>query len=131
MDKKVKVNASILIIGNEILSGRTQDTNTSTLAIWLNSIGVNVAEVRVLPDADDIIVDTKSTLRLPTAPKVDHIRQQALYSTLHKKKIALLYATPKKSLWYELSDDDVKDGYAETINDFKSLENYIIMSKNN
>ena len=45
MDKKAKVNASILIIGNEILSGRTQDTNTSTLAIWLNSIGVNVAEV--------------------------------------------------------------------------------------
>ena len=45
MDKKVKVNASILIIGNEILSGRTQDTNTSTLAIWLNSIGVNVGEV--------------------------------------------------------------------------------------
>ena len=33
MNKKVKVNASILIIGNEILSGRTQDTNTSTLAI--------------------------------------------------------------------------------------------------
>ena len=49
MSKKAKVNASILIIGNEILSGRTQDTNTSTLAIWLNSIGVNVAEVRVIP----------------------------------------------------------------------------------
>jgi hypothetical protein len=80
---------------------------------------------------DSIIVDTKSTLRLPSAPKVDHIRQQALYSTLHKKKIALLYATPKKSLWYELSDDDVKYGYEETINDFKSLENYIIMCKNN
>jgi len=36
MNKKVKVNASILIIGNEILSGRTRDTNNSTLAIWLN-----------------------------------------------------------------------------------------------
>ena len=44
MDKNTKVNASILIIGNEILSGRTQDTNTSTLATWLNSIGVNVEE---------------------------------------------------------------------------------------
>jgi len=80
---------------------------------------------------DNIIVDLKSTLRLPNAPKVDHIRQQALYSTLHKKKIALLYATPKKSLWYELSDDDVKYGYEETINDFKSLENYIKMCNNN
>ena len=63
MDKKVKVNASILIIGNEILSGRTQDTNTSTLAIWLNSIGVNVGEVRVIPDVEDIIVDTLNLLR--------------------------------------------------------------------
>ena len=40
MNKKAKVKASILIIGNEILSGRTRDTNTSTLATWLNSIGV-------------------------------------------------------------------------------------------
>ncbi|MBD1167512.1 competence/damage-inducible protein A [Pelagibacterales bacterium SAG-MED09] len=63
MDKKVKVNASILIIGNEILSGRTKDTNTSTLAIWLNSIGVNVDEVRVIPDIEKIIVDTLNLLR--------------------------------------------------------------------
>ena len=63
MNKKVKVNASILIIGNEILSGRTQDTNTSTLAIWLNSIGVNVGEVRVIPDVENIIVDTLNLLR--------------------------------------------------------------------
>ena len=45
MEKKAKVKASILIIGNEILSGRTQDTNTSTIATWLNSIGVSVAAV--------------------------------------------------------------------------------------
>ena len=64
MDKKAKVNASILIIGNEILSGRTQDTNTSTLAIWLNSIGVNVAEVRVIPDVEKTIIDTVHELRI-------------------------------------------------------------------
>ena len=46
MSKKAKFNAAILIIGNEILSGRTQDTNTSTLSIWLNSIGVKVEEVK-------------------------------------------------------------------------------------
>ena len=45
MTKNIKVNAAILIIGNEILSGRTQDTNTSTLATWLNSLGVKVNEV--------------------------------------------------------------------------------------
>ena len=63
MIKKTKVNAAILIIGNEILSGRTQDTNTSTLAIWLNSIGVKVNEVRVIPDVEKTIVDTLNVLR--------------------------------------------------------------------
>jgi molybdenum cofactor synthesis domain-containing protein len=63
MMKKAKVNAAILIIGNEILSGRTQDTNTSTLATWLNSIGVKVQEVRVIPDIEKTIVDTLNVLR--------------------------------------------------------------------
>jgi len=63
MNKNKKVNAAILIIGNEILSGRTQDTNTSTLATWLNSIGVKVGEVRVIPDIEKTIIDTLNTLR--------------------------------------------------------------------
>ena len=63
MIKNTKVNAAILIIGNEILSGRTQDTNTSTLATWLNSIGVKVNEVRVVPDDEKIIIDTLNLLR--------------------------------------------------------------------
>jgi len=63
MTKNTKVNAAILIIGNEILSGRTQDTNTSTLATWLNSIGVIVNEVRVIPDVEKKIVETLNVLR--------------------------------------------------------------------
>ena len=63
MTKNTKVNAAILIIGNEILSGRTQDTNTSTIALWLNSIGVSVKEVRVIPDIELTIVDTINHLR--------------------------------------------------------------------
>ena len=63
MTKNTKINAAILIIGNEILSGRTQDTNTSTLAIWLNSIGVKVSEVRVIPDVEKIIIETINFLR--------------------------------------------------------------------
>ena len=59
----MKVSAAILIIGNEILSGRTKDTNTSTIAIWLNSIGVKVREVRVIPDNEKTIVDTLNILR--------------------------------------------------------------------
>ena len=63
MSKNTKVNAAILIIGNEILSGRTQDTNTSTIAIWLNSIGVKVNEVRVIPDDEKKIIVTLNLLR--------------------------------------------------------------------
>ena len=63
MTKNTKFNAAILIIGNEILSGRTQDTNTSSLAIWLNSIGVKVNEVRVIPDVEETIVNTLNVLR--------------------------------------------------------------------
>ena len=63
MIESTKVNAAILIIGNEILSGRTQDTNTSTLATWLNSIGVKVGEVRVIPDIEKTIVITLNLLR--------------------------------------------------------------------
>ena len=63
MTKNTKVNAAILIIGNEILSGRTQDTNTKSIALWLNSIGVKVDEVRVIPDIESTIVDTVNHLR--------------------------------------------------------------------
>ena len=63
MSKKTKVNAAILIIGNEILSGRTQDTNTSTLALWLNSIGVKVQEVKIIPDVEETIINSVNLLR--------------------------------------------------------------------
>jgi len=63
MSKNKKVNAAIVIIGNEILSGRTQDTNTSTIALWLNSIGVKVQEVRVIPDIKETIVNTTNHFR--------------------------------------------------------------------
>ena len=63
MIQKTKFNAAILIIGNEILSGRTQDTNTSTIAQWLNSIGVKVQEVRVIPDIEDVIIQTVNHLK--------------------------------------------------------------------
>ena len=55
--KNKKVNAGILIIGNEILSGRTQDKNITFLANWLNSrCGISVLEVRVIPDHQKVII---------------------------------------------------------------------------
>ena len=55
--KNKKVNAAILIIGNEILSGRTQDKNVAFISNWLNSsCGISVNEVRIVPDTERIIV---------------------------------------------------------------------------
>ena len=45
-----KVNAAVIIIGNEILSGRTQDINLAYISKWLNSNGIQVKEVSVIPD---------------------------------------------------------------------------------
>ena len=57
MRKKKKVNAAILIIGNEILSGRTQDKNIPFLCNWLNiNCGITVLEVRIIPDVEKTIV---------------------------------------------------------------------------
>ena len=58
MQKKIKkVNAAILIIGNEILSGRTQDKNIAFISNWLNEkCGISVKEVRIIPDVENIIV---------------------------------------------------------------------------
>ena len=54
---KKKVNAAILIIGNEILSGRTQDKNLAFISNWLNSnCGISVEEVRVIPDIQKVII---------------------------------------------------------------------------
>ena len=63
MTKNIQVSASIIIIGNEILSGRTKDTNTSTIAAWLNKLGVRVQEVRVIPDIEESIVKTINDVR--------------------------------------------------------------------
>ena len=55
--------AALLIIGDEILSGRTQDKNVAQIASWLNVQGIRLAEVRIVPDIQDRIVEAVNTLR--------------------------------------------------------------------
>src|SRR5258708_13607375 len=57
------VTACVLIIGNEILSGRTQDANLAFLAKGLNEAGIRLREARVIPDHATIIVNTVNELR--------------------------------------------------------------------
>ena len=54
---KKKIKAAILIIGNEVLSGRTQDLNVSFISHWLNiNCGISVDEVRIIPDIEKKII---------------------------------------------------------------------------
>ena len=55
--------AALVVIGDEILSGRTQDKNVAQLATWLNDQGIRLAEVRVVPDDIDHIGEAVNALR--------------------------------------------------------------------
>jgi len=57
----ISVTAGIILIGDELLSGRTQDTNLATIAKFLVPLGVNVAEARIIADDRSVIVQTIRT----------------------------------------------------------------------
>ena len=57
--------AALIVIGDEILSGRTQDANIAYLAKWLNVQGIRLAEVRVVPDEMGAIADAVNALKPP------------------------------------------------------------------
>ena len=56
--------AALLVIGDEILSGRTQDKNVGQVALWLNGQGIRLSEVRVVPDNQDRIAVAVNELRV-------------------------------------------------------------------
>jgi molybdenum cofactor synthesis domain-containing protein len=63
MSQTERVTAAILVIGDEILSGRTQDTNTAYIAKFLGALGIDLCEARVVPDLQDEIVSALNALR--------------------------------------------------------------------
>ena len=58
------VTAALVIIGNEVLSGRTRDANLQYLGESLNALGIRLREVRVIPDVEAVIIDAVNTLRV-------------------------------------------------------------------
>ena len=62
------VTAGLVIIGNEILSGRTRDANLQFLGDELNRIGIRLTEVRVVNDVPAAIVEAVNTCLLYTSP---------------------------------------------------------------
>jgi molybdenum cofactor synthesis domain-containing protein len=69
MSKKKRVEAGFVIIGNEILSGRTVDKNLNFLAVELTKIGINLIEVRVVRDIEEEIIKAVNELR----DKLDYV----------------------------------------------------------
>ncbi len=62
-DTPQNVTACLVIVGNEILSGRTKDANLNFLALELNKLGVRLMECRVIPDIEQTVVDTVNEVR--------------------------------------------------------------------
>jgi len=69
MAAKTNPTACLLVIGNEVLSGRTQDANIRFLALGLGEIGIPLREVRVIPDVPETIIATVNECRA----KFDHV----------------------------------------------------------
>ncbi len=64
MNKPDKIwTAGLVVIGDEILSGRTHDKNIAQVASWLQVQGIRLSEVRVVPDVEDRIVEAVNALR--------------------------------------------------------------------
>ncbi len=63
MDEDRIYTAAVVVIGNEVLSGRVQDLNANFLAVRLKEQGIRLREVRIIPDVKETIVDTVNTLR--------------------------------------------------------------------
>jgi molybdenum cofactor synthesis domain-containing protein len=66
MERKKIWTAGLIVIGDEILSGRTQDKNVAALAKWLNVQGIRLAEVRIVPDIIEHIVAAVNEVRAAT-----------------------------------------------------------------
>lgn len=116
MDGPIMLNATltaaVLVIGDEILSGRTRDTNSGHIAAFLTELGIDLREVRVVPDDQELIVEAINTLRRRytylfttggIGPTHDDITTDAVGAAfgvlvaLHPRAVAILrehYASP-------------------------------------
>ena len=117
MELQKEFTAAIVIIGNEILSGRTVDKNTTFIASWLNDKGIAVEEVRVIPDKEKIIIDTVNELREKFAwvlttggigPTHDDITSESI-SKVFKQKYQY-HPVAYKMLEEYYKDQDFNDG---------------------
>lgn len=63
MNRSNEFTAGVIIIGNEVLSGRTQDTNLAYMGKQLDALGISIMEARVIPDIEQTIISTVNHFR--------------------------------------------------------------------
>ena len=104
------VTAALLVIGNEILSGRTQDANIAFLGKGLNDVGIQMREVRIVPDVEDEIVAAVNALRARydyvfttggIGPTHDDITPESVAKAFGRRAVYHPVAYERLRAWYE------------------------------
>jgi molybdenum cofactor synthesis domain-containing protein len=107
--------AALVIIGNEILSGRTQDANLAYLAKWLNQQGIRLSEVRVVGDETDDIVAAVNAVRA----RYDYVFTTGGIGPTHDDitvdAIAAAFDVPV--IMHPDAEQSLRDHYQDRIND--------------
>lgn len=88
---------------------------------WIDGIPVPIIGFLDYVFEDHSILDLKTTARLPSAPRPDHIRQVSIYAHARQAPVSLLYVTPAKHARYHASADQVAEGLAEVTRIAKTL----------
>jgi molybdenum cofactor synthesis domain-containing protein len=113
------VTAAVLLIGDEILSGRTQDTNLRTIAQFLAPLGVEVREGRVVPDVHETIIATLNELRTRydyvfttggIGPTHDDITADAVAAAFGRSIDVRADAVAILRPWYEARGQEINEG---------------------
>jgi len=112
-DSSDTVTAALCIIGNEILSGRVQDANLAFLGQGLNEVGVQLREVRVVPDIEDEIVAAVNALRARytyvfttggIGPTHDDITPESVAKAFGRRAVHHPVAYARLEEWYRNND---------------------------
>jgi molybdenum cofactor synthesis domain-containing protein len=113
------VTAAVILIGDEILSGRTQDSNLKTIADFLNPLGVEVREARVIPDVHETIVATVQLLSKAhdyvfttggIGPTHDDITADAVAAAFGRTIDVRADAAAILRPWYEARGQEINEG---------------------
>lgn len=121
--KKEIVTAGFIMIGDEILSGRTQDKNLNFLAKNLTAFGITLREVRVIPDVATEIIEAINSLR----KKYDYIFTSGGIGPTHDDitSAAVAQAFDTKLILHKTAEEILRKHYGDQLNEARLKMAYI------